>query len=199
MLTSMLFRYRYKDIELVKLAVEDFLKGPGWLLSIEPDICNKRIREKAYSFCKIEELEKQMSQAEKASFEKQYQDYMENIQNNIIFREKTIKQGKYLWKLLTLNGWILPHDKQPIGAISSMDTPLAGYRKRKLLLFEPFTKKGIILEKSYRKLLHYMPYYVQLSRKLQKEYDKTALEYQTGFSNLINIKTWKEYLGLKDE
>lgn len=199
MLTSMLFRYRYQDAELVKQGTEDFLEGPQWLLATDADRYNGIIRGKAHQIQTMETMQQQMSQKEIESFEAQYQEYMKDFQEKILSGDRTIRRWKFLWKLATMNGWIFPHDSSPIAGISAMDTPLAGYRKKKLLLFEPFTRKGMLLQKSYKRLFQILPYYLQLSRRLNREYEKIMSAYQTQLPKLTNMTTWKEYLGLKDE
>lgn len=199
MLTSMLFRYRYQDAELVKQGTEDFLEGPQWLLTTDADIYNGVIREKAHQIQTMETMQQQMSQKEIEAFEAQYQEYMKDFQEKILFGDRTIRRWKFLWKLATMNGWIFPHDSSPIAGISAMDTPLAGYRKKKLLLFEPFTRKGMLLQKSYRRLFQILPYYLQLSRRLNREYETIMSAYQTQLPKLTNMTTWKEHLGLKNE
>ena len=124
---------------------------------------------------------------------------MKDFQEKILFGDRTIRRWKFLWKLATMNGWIFPHDSSPIAGISAMDMPLAGYRKKKLLLFEPFTRKGMLLQKSYRRLFQILPYYLQLSGRLNREYETIMSAYQTQLPKLTNITTWKEYLGLRNE
>ena len=199
MLTSMLFRYRYQDAELVKQGTEDFLRGPKWLLATDADSYNGFIRSKAHKIQTMEALQQQMSQQETAAFESQYQEYMKDFQEKFLSCDRTIRRWKFLWKLATMNGWIFPHDRSLIAAISSVDTPLEGYRKKKLLLFEPFTRKGMLLEKSYRRLFQILPYYLQLSRRLNREYKQIMSEYRTQLPKLTNMTTWKEYLGLTNE
>ena len=199
MLTSMLFRYRYQDAELVKQGTEDFLKGPQWLLATDADSYNGVIRSKAHKIQTMEALQQQMSQQEAAAFESQYQEYMKDFQVKFLSCDRTIRRWKFLWRLVTMNGWIFPHDRSLIAAISSVDTPLEGYRKKKLLLFEPFTRKGMLLKKSYRRLFQILPYYLQLSRRLNREYEQIMSEYRTQLPKLTNMTTWKEYLGLTNE
>jgi len=55
-LLSNLLRYRYKDMDLVLLAVEDFMKGPAFFEETDPASYHQKVRGMGYQLRPVEEL-----------------------------------------------------------------------------------------------------------------------------------------------
>jgi hypothetical protein len=50
-----LLRFRYRDMKLILMALEDFCKGPGWLLKLDGASYNKRIQNIGYQLYDVTE------------------------------------------------------------------------------------------------------------------------------------------------
>ena len=106
-------------------------------------------------------------------------------------KEERIPRIKYF----TYNGWILPAYKE-IAAISVLESPFSAYRKKKVVIFEPLSKKYIISRRSYRMLWRCLRYNFKSYYKIKREFSSVQKSYTNKKGKLSNAVTWENYLKL---
>lgn len=178
-LLGLLLRYRYEDQLLMIKAVEDFCKGVDFLKSQDTVKLHQEITQMGYNQIDIEkELERNQIQ----------NDYVSPKPDELYLRKSFS-----LWQKLTLNGWLLPAKKickfVPFGA-----HPAALYRCKQVILFDPDTRKGLLLERKHRQLWISLIRCLKLWKLLQKHYQKTVQDYQEHANELMTIEFWEQYL-----
>ena len=107
--------------------------------------------------------------------------------------ELYLQKSFSLLQKLTLNGWLLPAKKDckpvPFGA-----HPSELFRYKKVLLFDPDTRKGLVVERKHRQLWISLARCFKLWRLLHKNYNRVVQDYQTHAKELITKEFWEQYL-----
>lgn len=178
-LLGLLLRYRYEDQLLVLKAVEDFCKGIDFLKTQDTVKLHQEITQMGYSQKNVEkELEQNQLQS----------DYVTAKPDELYLRKSFS-----LWQKFTLNGWLLPANRickpVPFGA-----HPVELYRCKRVLLFDPDSRKGLLLERKHRQLWISLMRCLKLWRLLQKHYRRTVQDYQVHAKELMTIEFWEQYL-----
>ncbi len=184
-------RYRYRDAMLVKLAVEDFLKGPRYLMTLDPEEKNRQVMALGYAMKPVEELtDDVLALGEIYGYEppKKVEDIYDNMH----------KENKWFY-LLTGNGWVFPADKSKPYAYPMGIWPYSLFRKKDVILFDPDTHKGIKGSKDWKQMLACLKAYADIVLMLDKSHAKVMKEYRDSFAYLSGYEGWKEYLKLNDE
>ncbi len=184
-------RYRYDDAALVVEAVEDFLKGPEYLSSLNPEEKNMEIIHKGYALKPLDEL------TDDPEVIREIEAYsnpetVEEIYDNRIKRNK-------LFYAATANGWIFPAKKDKVYPFPMGIWPYALFRKKEIILFDPDTHKGIRGKKSYRLLMRSIGYYLKINRLLNAHYKDAQKAYREAFPYLTSLASWRKYLKLDEE
>lgn len=162
---GMLVSYRYADCEFVYRGYKDFKKGKKWLLASSPEDIHKELSNTNRRLCGMKPIaELELSEAEKQlvyeqiyektgiDFGKPGLEKEEKKQIKILpdqlreYYTSTRFQTDFL-KKLTFNGWFLPA-KKGIKVITPLDSPWDVYRYKKILLYEPATEKGAVMNRS---------------------------------------------------
>lgn len=173
---SFLLRYRYKDAELSLLGIQHYLNGIDWLKQQDGEKLNAEIMKIGY---KKEPLEK-------LDFVFTHGIYERNLKVCKSRRHKKIL--KY-----TLNGWLLPANKNIIVPVYNPDTALF-YRAKKVLNYEEITHTGFFTQRDYHSLFYILKMYHQTIKMIRKKYKKVTAEYRDRYDELTNINFWREYL-----
>lgn len=183
-------RYRYRDNELVYAAVRDFLRGPEYLSKLDPCLKNQELMRMGYKPLPVEQLGVDRAVLEEIS------SYQKPIEPESIYQHKDPEAAR---KRRSLNGWLLPADNSRCFAHPMGATPYALYREKRVLLFEPESKTGIVVEKSYRGLLRALFLSLGICWRLSVFYKKACREYKSAFPRMICSEFWRSYLGLEEK
>lgn len=186
-----LLRYRYHDASLVYKGAADFCKGPEYLGTLDPVKLNQEISSMSYKLQPVEDL------TDDPAVLKEIDEYQQPENAEEMFAKRN-KDHKWFYAL-TLNGWIFPAHKDRIYPFPMGEWPYALYRKGKVLLFDPDTKKGILGEKSYKGLFQSVGVYIRIARLMHDQYETAVKEYQNKAHWLEDYACWKEYLKLNDK
>ena len=183
-----IMRYRYKDVFLSCLAVEDFCKGPGFMKAIDPEAYHKTIMEKGYLFRPVEELtEDPRVLKEISNYElrkRKYDCYKADFLSN---------KKKYI---LTLNGWIFPADQRRVWAYPFGIWPTAFFGKKQVILFDPDSWKGIKVEKSWEGLGRSIAGIAKICVLLLFRWRFVSAVFRKEAKNLRTPEAWRHYLRL---
>lgn len=185
-LAPLLLRYRYKDIPLLCLGVEDFLRGIDWLKKQKPEALNEKVLGMGYQMKPVGELTRDKNVL------CQVINYQKPASISQIYDSPLDKYGKkYAW---TINGWIFPAKNKKIYTYPIGVWPYELYRKKRILLFDPDSKKGISVRKSYLKAAKGLVIYAKMLIHLRKSYKKVCKEYRKRFKELTTWDFWEKYL-----
>lgn len=171
--------YRYKDLDLVIRGVEDFLKGPEWLMEQDGEALHKEIMGSGYKFAELKDLPIPFNYDS-------YENSRELVDTNLAgFKRR-----------LTLNGLFLRANKGDACVPVAATRSVMFYRKKNILHYDVVSGKGFVTtridKESWRCIRKTMKLLNKLGRKLpkaQKAYREKGLELRT-------LAFWEKYLGL---
>ncbi len=208
---------RYKVAPLVYQGLSDFLKGPEWLIDQDPEELNDRIKEMSDKMLPIEEVLATLSEEDRESAERQIEEYRKSIEKTEhaeclenkerkeckgesgrgLSDQKTQRKNRRFspLKSLTFNGWIFPSDKKEIKLVVSTDSPYEGYRKQRLLLYEPGTDKGMVTVKSWRKMAGVIWVYIKTMTRFLGGFKGACEDWEKNVGKITNKEAWERYLG----
>ena len=159
--------YRYIEVYIYLKAVRDFCRGADWLFNIDSE------KNHAILFNNI----------------KKYFSFitLEKIPENFTYIKTNTAKIYNKWKsILTLNGWLLPANKNIVLDIGTDAHEM--YRVKKAIWYIPQTKQGMPVKKSFKSLckitfLTLYTYFVILFR-----YRKAKKSYRKSFDKLCQKK-----------
>lgn len=124
--------YRYWDVEFFLKGVRDFCKGAQWLLNLDSEKNHAKLSKRANKSFEVKTIDE--------------------FPENFVYakRDKTKAYNK-LKTFLTLNGWLLPANKNVVLEIGTDAHEM--YRVKKAIWYFPKLKQGIIVKKSFFALL----------------------------------------------
>ncbi len=178
-LIGQMLHYRYEDQFLTIKAVEDFCKGPSFLKEQDPEALNGQIMSMGY---KQEDVAKQL---EECQVDKYYQ--------VPTAEELYPSEGFGKREIFTLNGWLLP-GKRTLVPIPFGAHPSRIGRYKKVLLFDPDSKKGFVVQKKYRWLWRTIRHCMQVKKMLKNYYAQAAETYRQEYKELTSESFWRTYL-----
>ena len=173
--------YRYKNVDLYIQGIEDFLKGPGWLMEQDGEMLHQQVMASGY----------RAEEPDKLGFHFSYPMFEASV-----WLEDTKKAR---WKrLITLNGLLLPARGEAVVPMAALKSVMF-YRKRRVLHYDATSRKGFVTEKNgkeaWRCIFKTFHMYMKLSgslEKAQKRYREEGLKLRT-------LEFWRGYLGLEEK
>ena len=173
--------YRYKNVDLILRGVNDFYKGPEWLMNQDGEQLHKDIMASGYRGVDIDELDIPFN----------YPMY-ENSRINADNKKKKMK------RILTFNGMLLKAKGYNVVPMAGA-RPTNFYRKKRVLNYDITSNKGFITEKSYKEFFRCMGRLIKVSTATLGKFDKAKKVYQTKGPELRTLKFWNHFLGLEEE
>lgn len=180
-----LFRYRYRDMRLVRRAAEDFLKGPQWLMEQDAQELHREIRDFGYSY---------------------QETYGEALPEKTHVRLEALLEGKCnsnqldKKKLMTLNGFLLPARRQrKAKPIMAGESPHEYYRQKSVFIYDPDTERGFYSQKRVKELFVLAGYMVRIAILMQMHYRSVKRAYRQQAETMCTKQFWKYYLRLEGE
>lgn len=170
--------YRYKEAWIVIKALQDVLKGPDWIMKINPIEYLDQLIQSGYRKSFLEELDLHF-------------DYV-NYMNSQMYAEKGLKR---LVRKATLNGHFLVPAKKKT-AIVQMFGPHPGaiFGAKTVLNYDEITGKAYITEKSNAECLKlcFACFYYLI--KTGSEFQSLKKAYKSKFPYMCTEEFWKTYL-----
>lgn len=196
-ITAAAIGFRYGEARLAYQGLADFCKGPRWLYSQAPDKLNAKIRELT-ALNTIKDLQKELTAAEFQKVQREIAKYRKAFNIETLRSRCSPKyRNAGIIKKATFNGWLLPADRE-LAAIASTDSPFAAFRKKRVVLFEPFTGKGMLAGRDLGELRRMLGLYIKTSRLIDRRHKRAASEYRERLGELASQKAWEKYLGLRE-
>lgn len=171
--------YRYEYADALNRAIEDYLKGPVWLCSIDTEKYNEEIIK----------LNKPLSDVSK---QVDWDWYRVGCGITDCDRLHAVVRK------LTFNGYLLKAKNNftlPIYA----ERPVQGYRAKKILFFEENTGMGFIREKNIKKAVSCILKFMKLYIRMALCYSRIVKEYRAEYRYMTSKEMWVKYLHLDDE
>jgi len=180
-----LFCYRYETAKSIIKATVDFLKGPHALVANHPEEKHKQV-------CQSEE---KTSRNPDLCFV--YKKYWESV-------EKTESKLHRFWRLLTLNGHLLPDwlffeddtlsDKGYSIVPSNNSRPLNAFRVKKVLYYNLTTQEGFIVKFCRREFFRIFISALWLALLMMIQLERTKRQYIDSFTKFTSPNFWETYL-----
>ncbi len=182
-LLNNLLRYRYRDMDYNVRAVKDFCQGIDFFLAQDPQELNDELIREGYRLedCDAELVRLGVSRETAVPARGLTELYEKEI-------PKTYKHT------LTLNGWLFPDFSKKTHPLVIGAFPTMFYRKKRVLLYEPDTRKGICVQRRYRELFHFVCAAFTVYRLLRKNYERVAGEYRIRYREVTGSAFWEKYL-----
>lgn len=180
-----LLHYDYEECTQVLNAVEDYYKGPDWLISQDPERLHARISSKVTIFKDVNKLD----------FELNLRQYF----NSLHFLDTGFKK---LIRRITFNGLVLPargdrvvtndvtHSRRRIGNM---------YRAKRVLQYDITSHLGAIFERSLPRTLFVLIRVFFSALKILFTLQHKNNEYRKKLSYLKTRHFWMNYLHLPEE
>lgn len=173
--------YKYWEIEHFCNAFNDFLGGVDKFKKIDLEQFHKSILPKGYKMVDVSELPVKFSE------DKYYQDI------NYFPNWSKLKKN---FQKFTINGLLLPAKGYAVLGMWGGAYPQT-YRKKFLVRYEPATKKGFILHRSFKKAIKSIFMYLKTKRKVKRCFDKAYNEFASRRDELTTYNSWNNYLSIK--
>ena len=171
--------YRYKNVELYLQGIQDFLKGPQWLMQQDSETLHKKIMAAGYRGQDLDTLEVPF----------RYPQYDESRRH---------RDGKWrIWfRWLTFNGLFFKAKGDTCVPMSSVQMGQV-YRKKRVLQYDVTSRKGFVVEKSLGTSLKYIFKTLGAAITIPFKLKKAQEAYRTEGLKLRTLEFWDEFLGLK--
>ncbi len=193
-LTVAAIRMRYQDAEIVYRGFLDFLKGPSWLWKQDPVRTNDKIRQSASQYVPVEEIIERLPEEEAADLQRQLDAFWADLSMDRVVETPKQKEKASWIHFVTFNGFLLPHDRTRIKMLTSLDPPWDVFRKKKVVWYEPGSKKALLVQRDFRKMKKMLGLYSKVWIASRRYLDASLADYQKNMVLMSDGKAWKEYL-----
>lgn len=173
--------YRYRSVELMLRATEDFMRGVDWLKVQDGEKLHKDIMAAGYQAKYVEEIDMPF-------------DFPSYDQSLLFLREKKLHK---LVRFLTLNGMLLKAKRNSVASMAAA-RPINFYRAKRVVNYDASTQKGFVTEKSWHNCFWCYRAFFGIALTGRKRFEKAQRDYRERFGELTNMDFWKKYLGLSD-
>ena len=171
-------RYRYSDCQLGFKAMEDFCKGPEFLLNTDGEALHKQIMGMGDRFQPLKELSVRFDE------------------NKYLKSQRQEKPGQKRLRILTLNRHLVPRrGDSVVDACMNGVKDFAG--KKRVLNYDVGGNRGFVTEYSGKRLMQTLRDYRRISRLMKAKYVQACEAWRQAMPTLTSREFWDKYLGLK--
>lgn len=179
-----IMRFSYDTAELILQALEDFMKGPEFIMQPQGD---KIVAERYKLNDKFSPLSKVQGG--------------DAVQTDNIKADLPLRFENRLFLKLTWNGqrWCPKFLENPNLAAIQADwvlQPERSARRTQLLAVNPYEGTGVVYRKDRKRFKELMQRYKKLVKEFEKNRDKIYQQYQEKRDYLTSEEFWREYLGI---
>lgn len=167
-----IYMYRYHEAEAILRGVEDFLKGPDWLINLKQEEYNREIMKLNVPLqsCDVD---------------------MDRYYLCIGIEDCDLLHK--LVRLLTLNGMLLKANRKIIIPLYAW-RPVQTYRATEVIYYDELTKRGYTAKKDLKKAFECYKKYRKLRRRVAREYDKVGALYKERYPYMTSKECWEKIL-----
>ncbi len=192
-ITASAIKMRYEDAQLEYQGFLDFFKGPEWLCRQDPEKLNLKVRSSGVKMEPVDKVLTRLSDRDRKAVEKQLAEYDRVNANGETLKRKRSRTGK-LFQMVTYNGWILPADKKEIKVVSSADSPFEGFRKERILMYEPGSGKAAIAVRDWGEMKKILGIYRKMAAIFIRYFKRACKNWRKNVGKITNKKAWEKYL-----
>lgn len=171
-------RYRYSDCKLAFKAMEDFCKGPEFLLNTDGEALHKEVMMLGDRFQPLKELPVRFDE------------------NEYIKSQRMEKPAKKRLRMLTLNKRLMRRKGDAV-----VDAALNGVKdfagKKRVLNYDVGGNRGFVTEYSRKRLTQTLGDYRRTVKLMKARYAKACEAWRQAMPTLTSRAFWDGYLGLK--
>lgn len=171
-------RYRYSDCKLAFKAMEDFCKGPEFLLNTDGEALHREVMMIGDRFQPLKELPVRFDE------------------NEYIKSQRMEKPSKKRLRILTLNKHLMRRKGDAV-----VDAALNGVKdfagKKRVLNYDVGGNRGFVTEYNGKRLMETMRGYRRTVSMMKSRYDKACKAWRQAMPKLTSRSFWDGYLGLK--
>lgn len=175
-------RFNYIGCDLLLDAIDDFMKGPEFIMKPTGE----------------DLMKKQSSRVRKLVDVRQNFPEIGVDLSRIYQRDKELKGLKRFWYNKTYNGHLLPtfmlNKKAGVIAYDWFDAPEKQYLKVSVLAVNPHDGTGVLRYRSRREFLRLMKRYKSVVKRYKKEKDAIKESYVKAKQEITSLDFWQEYL-----
>lgn len=191
-ITADVIEFRYGEMRLAYQAFYDFCRGPQWLYQTDAEKLNSQLREQV-KLEPVESLKEKLTEEEYEKIREYIEQYRASYGIHSIQHYLSAERRRCgFLKIATFNGWLLPGSKKLI-ALSPVESPFEAFRRKRVILFEPFTGKAVLAKKEWKELGQAFKLYLN-TWKLLKGYHSAVEEYRSDMGKFTCMDAWKKYL-----
>ena len=170
------FQYSYKEAEIILAGAEDFLKGLSWLSQQDPERLNQNIINRCDRLTDLDQLPIHFDAAV--------------LQQSAQLDQSAIGRIK---RILTLNGWLLPANRETAAEINDLARQHY-YRAKRVLRYDRNSGKGYVAEKSYKKAFSVLKKYILFSFNTVLRFNQVSRENKKLLESITCETFWTLYL-----
>lgn len=205
MALSNLMRYRYDNVELLFRGAADFLEGPEFLLSTDPEALHKTLMAAGDKFRPLSEMDVAFDERKYlANYERVNTPFSRALRGEDggapLVRSWTAGDVLgHIWRRITLNGLLLPaKGDNVVNAVANVTSDY--FRKRAVLNYNPADNRGFVSRRDAKRSFKLLFEIFRRGRALGAGYEKAAAAYRAHEGELTGLPFWTRYLGLgRDE
>lgn len=179
-----LLKYDYTTAELVIKAGYDYLKGTDFFKYTDAEKLNKELLSCNHKMVSLEQL----------CAEYRFEDIEREIYD---IRDKNRLQ--MFLRRCTINGFLIPtfcYKTFGFALVGFGAKNINFYKVKRVLNFDPFSKKGYFLEVDKKHMLKIICQFIVLGRKICKYNEKVKKDYQIHLKETYTRTFWENYLNL---
>jgi len=168
--------YRYQNVYLYLRGVEDFLKGPGWLMEQDGEALHRQIMASGYQPVELEDLDMPFQ--------------CEVLDQNIRLQNTIQRQNKRTQILKGLLGPARGDTIVPMGAVRSA----MFYRRKRVMYYDVISKKAFVTKKSNKEALRCLFKTLRMTGKISRQLSGAQRAYREEGQKLKRLEFWEKYL-----
>lgn len=178
-LLGQMLRFRTEDQLLTLRGIKDFCQGVRFLKETDPCELHGDLMKMGYTMQDVS------SDLERLGIDPaEAKPCPEHVYEEIDFSKK---------HLLSVNGWLLPGYRE-VKAMPMGDHPDALYRYKRVLLYDPDTRKGFYVTRKRRDLFVTFWRMMKTACLLARRYKKAVRDFQEHGAELTSEQFWETYL-----
>ena len=202
MALSNLVRYRYDNVDLLFRGAADFLSGPEFLLSADPEALHKELMTVGDKFRPLSEADVPFDMRKYlANYERINTPFSRALRGEdggaLLVRKWTVGEVlRHIGRRFTLNGLLLPaKGSNVVNAVSNSTSDYFG--KRVVLNYNPADNRGFVSRRDTKRSFKLLFAIFHHGRVLGARYAEVAAGYREHEGELTSEAFWTRCLGLE--
>ncbi|MCR5354668.1 MAG: glycosyltransferase [Lachnospiraceae bacterium] len=166
-----ILRYRYKVIDCIFYAIEDFYKGPDYFINMDTVANHKELARFNYEFKEPEAY---------------------NIDLSTIKDERAEHFKGHIFLRAAIATWLMPaHNKTRVCTMNDIGV---GFRAKRIYTYDEDRNAGMLTEKSYKEAFRLFFHYLKIRKMILKHHDEMMKTWSDRKKDYTSLAFWEKYL-----